>query len=180
MENKTLEKTLDMAGSAMKLAANLSEKKEEPKPAPIHQSDDNSNKATTGTQSVNVVLDSGKKKEPKPIEKHIHEFPENRPLTSEECELALKKAQMDYDLSLTKQRYEERCYDREWQYRMEQDKKNERKGWIKRVIGGILIAIGAGSVGYSIYADYKSNKASAAQPKALPESIPVKTEGEVK
>ena len=85
-KNNTLEKTMDIAGSAIKLAANLSEaKKEPPKPQPFHQTDDNSNKASTGSQTVVVSMD-GKKKEPKPVEKHIHEFQELRTLTTEECE----------------------------------------------------------------------------------------------
>ena len=177
MENKTLEKTIDMMNSSLKLASNLTEKKDPPKHIPQKSSDDNSNNAQTGSQSVNVVLDTGKKKEPKPVEKHIHEFPENRPLTTEECELALKKAQMEYDLKVAQERFDEKCYDREWQHRMEVEKKNERKGKIRRIIGGILVALGAGGVGYSIYADYRDHKINQ---KALPAAEPVKCEGDVK
>lgn len=157
-KNNTLEKTMDIAGSAIKLAANLSEAKKEPqKPQPFHQTDDNSNKASTGSQTVVVSMD-GKKKEPKPVEKHIHEFPEQRSLTSEECDLALKKAQMDYELKKSEQVFTQKFQEREWQHRMEQEKKNEKKGKIRRIIGCILVAVGAGSVGYSIYADYRDNK----------------------
>ena len=78
MENKTLEKVLDVAGSATKLAANLSEAKKETTttktPVPVGDSD-NSNRASTGSQNIQIALDTGKKKEPKPVEKHIHTFP---------------------------------------------------------------------------------------------------------
>ena len=180
MENKTVEKTMDMMGNVVKIAANLSEaKKETPKPAPLHQTDDNSNKATTGSQNVVVSLDNGKKREPKPVEKHIHTYPENRPLTSEECELDLKKATMEYNLKLMEQQYVIERDKRNWQHQMEQEKKNERKGKIRRIIGGILVAIGVGYAGYSVYSDYRNSKANTPAP-ALPSPEPVKTEGTVK
>ena len=180
MENKTVEKTMDMMGNVVKIAANLSEaKKETPKPAPLHQTDDNSNKATTGSQNVVVSLDNGKKREPKPVEKHIHTYPENRPLTSEECELDLKKATMEYNLKLMEQQYVIEMNKRNWQHQMEQEKKNERKGKVRRIIGGILVAIGVGYAGYSVYSDYRNSKANTTAP-ALPSPEPVKADGEVK
>ena len=132
MESKTLEKTLDMANSVAKVAANLSEPRKEAKPDNYTHKDDNSNKAQTGSQSVIVAVD--KKKEPKPIEKHIHEFPETRALTSEECELALKKAQMDYELKRRNQDILIKESDREWQHKLEVERKNERKGLIRRIV----------------------------------------------
>ena len=156
-KNNTLEKTMDIAGSAIKLADNLSEAKQEPpKPQALNQTDDHSNKASTGSQTVVVAMD--KKKDPKPVEKHIHEFPEQRSLTTEECDLALKKAQMDYELKKSEQVFSQKFQEREWQHRMEQEKKNEKKGKIRRIVGSILVALGAGAVGYSIYADYRDNK----------------------
>lgn len=177
MENKTLEKTLDTLGNVTKLAANLSETKKDPKPVPMHQTDDNSNNASTGTQSVNVLVGNDKKREPRPVEKHIHTYPENRALTTEECELDLKKAQMEYELKKSEQLYNQKWDDRNWQYKMEQEKKNERKSKVRRIIGGILVAIGVGSVGYSIYTDYRDHKNSAVVPKALPENSTVKPDG---
>ena len=187
MENKTLEKTMDLAGSAMKIAANLTEKKEKPAPKPnverLPQLDDNSNKAQTGSQSVIVAVDKGKKKEPKPVEQHIHEFPENRALTTEECELALKKAQMQYELEKSRQEHLIKCDNLNWQHQIEMEKKNERKGKIRRIIGGILVAAGVGTVGYSIYTDYRNRQnmppVANPVPKALPNPVPVKTEGKV-
>ena len=185
MESKNmLEKTVDMAGSAMKLAANLSEaKKEKPQPRPLSQTDDNSNNARTGSQSVVVAVDRGKKKEPKPVEKHIHEFPENRPLTTEECDLALKKAQMDYELNKTRQDHLIRMDNLEWQHKMEEEKKNARKGKIRRIVGGILIALGVGTAGYGIYTDYKDRKNHPVAAPALPEPVKTATvpaDGEIK
>lgn len=179
MENTTLEKVLDVAGSAAKVAANLSEKKEQPKSIPVGDSD-NSNNASTGSQNIQIHMDSGKKKEPKPVEKHIHEFPDNRPMTDAECDLALKKAQMDYDLKKNEQAYYQRSCDREWQHQLEVEKRNERKNKIRRVIGGILVTIGISGLGYSIYADYRDHKNQSPAPKALPENGTIKTDGEVK
>ncbi len=178
MDNKIIEKTLDVVGNAAKLGANLTEaKKEKPNPKPVPQTDDNSNKAS---QNIQIALDTGKKKEPKPIEKHIHTFPENRPLTSEECELDLKKAQMEYELKKSEQQFAIEIERRNWMHQMEQEKKNEKKGKIRRIIGGILVAIGVSTVGYSVYADYRDHRNQQVAPPALPAPEPVKTEGEVK
>lgn len=179
MENKTLEKTLDTLGNVTKIAANLSEtKKDPPKTIPVGDSD-NSNKATTGSQNIQLHVDTGKKKEPKPVEKHIHEFPENRPLTEQECELALKKAQMEYELKKDAQNQVNKAMDREWELLRERERKNERKAKIRRIVGGILIAAGIGGLGYSIYADYRDNKNATVAPKALPEGNNINAEGTV-
>ena len=61
-----------------------------------------------------------------------------------------------------------------------QEKKNEKKGKIRRIIGGILVAIGVSTVGYSIYADYRDHRNQQVDPPALPAPEPVKTEGTVK
>lgn len=182
MENNMLEKTMDTLGNVTKIAANLSEaKKTTEKAVPVRPlNSDDSNNAQTGNQSVNIKVESGHKaKEPKPVEKHIHEFPENRPLTSEECELALKKAQMDYELKKSEQVHYEKVDDREWLHRLEVEKKNERKGKIRRVVAGILCALGAGAVGYSVYADYRNGKFKTTAPK-LPTEATVKADGDVK
>lgn len=180
MENNTLEKTLDMAGNMAKLAANLTEAKKETPKQPYHKSDDNSNNAHTGSQSVNVMLDTGKKKEPRPVEKHIHEFPENRPLTTEECSLALKKAEMEYNLKREDQRFLAEMETKRWNHDLEVEKKNERKAKVRRIVAGILGAIGIGATGYSIYTDYRNRKNSGDAPKALSGNAPVKADGEVK
>lgn len=178
MENTTLEKTLDMANSVAKVAANLSEPRKDKKPDTYNHKDDNSNKAQTGSQSVIVAVD--KKKEPKPVEKHIHEFPETRALTSEECELALKKAQMEYELKRREQDILTKEADREWQHKLEVEKKNERKGLIRRIVACVLGAAAVGGVGYSIYTDYRDHKAGATVPALPPASTePVKTESTV-
>ena len=87
---------------------------------------------------------------------------------------------MEYDLKMKQEVYFQKSCDRDWQHRMEQEKKNEQKGKIRRIIGGILVAIGVGSVGYSIYADYRDHKNMATDQKALPESSSVTAEGTVK
>lgn len=178
MENKTLEKTLDMAGSVAKIAANLSETKKDATPRPFSQTDDNSNKASTGSQTVVVSMD-GKKKEPKPVEKHIHEFPEARALTEQECDLALKKATMEYNLKKSEQDHTQYMDDRKWRYQLEQDRKNEKKRRVRNVIAGVLSVICIGGVGYSIYTDYRDHKNVGETPK-LPAAEPIKASGKVK
>ena len=87
---------------------------------------------------------------------------------------------MEYDLKIKQEAYFQKCCDREWNERLEQEKKNEQKGKIRRIIGGILVAIGVGSVGYSIYADYRDHRNQQVAPTALPAPEPVKADGEVK
>lgn len=173
MEKKTIEKTFDMANNISKIAANLTDKK----PIPIRKEEA---KNSTGSQSVIVSVDKGPKKDPKPITINEHIFPENRPLTEEECDMYLKKAQMEYDLKMSKQAYFEKATDRDWQHQIEQEKKDERKTKIRRVIGGLLVALGVSAVGYSIYSDYRDNKNSAVDSKTLPEGNTINAEGTVK
>lgn len=182
MENTTIEKVIDFAGSAAKVAANLSEAKKETtttKPPVLTGDSDNSNKASTGNQNIQISMDTGKKREPKPVEKHIHTFPENRPLTTEECELDLKKAQMEHEFKMTQETYYQKALDLEWQHKMEQEKKNEKKGMLRRIVGGILVAIGVTTVGYSIYADYRDHKNLPNAQKTLPEAGNITAEGKV-
>lgn len=170
METKTLEKTLDVAGSVAKIAANLSEPKKEPRTlAP----NDNSNNAQTGSQTVVLSMDGNKTEEA--VEKHIHEFPEGRSLTIEECDLALKKASMDYELKRREQDFAMQIDNRNWTHKIEREKKNDRRDKFRRIIGGILVAIGAGGLGYAIYTDYRDNKNTATTT-----TTTATTEGEVK
>ena len=141
MENKTLEKTLDMATSVAKVAANLSEPKKETNTQPKTLKNDDSNRAN---QSVFVSVDGNKGKNPKPEIKHIHEFPEARALTPQECDVALRKAQMEYELKQAQMAFENKVADREWQHKLEVEQRNERKGKIRRAIAYILGACGIG------------------------------------
>ena len=172
METKTLEKVLDVAGNTAKIAANLSEAKKET-PKPFSQTDDNSNKATTGSQTVVVSMD-GKKKDQKPVEKHIHTFPEARALTNIECDVAMRKAQMDYELEKMKFEHTVEMDDREWKYNLERERKNEKKRRIHDIIAGIFGLCCVGGIGYAIYADSRDHKAMA------PSTEPFQTEGTVK
>lgn len=165
---------LDTVNNVTKLAANLSEKKE---PTHITHSTDDSNRASAGNQTVQIALDGGKKKEPKPVEKHIHTFPEGRALTTEECDLAWKKAQLEADIQRQQMAYVQRCDDREWEHRMQLEKKEQRKRRVAGVIAGVCAALGIGCAGYGIYADYRDRKNAAANPTA---AEPVKVEATVK
>ena len=155
METKTLEKTLDVAGSVAKIAANLSEPKKEV--ASLGPKDFNN--PQTGSQTVVLSMDGNKTEEA--VEKHIHEFPEGRALTIEECDLALKKASMDYELKRREQDFAMQIDNRNWTHKIEREKKNDRRDKFRRIIGGILVAIGAGGLGYAIYTDYRDNKNAA-------------------
>ena len=179
MDNKMMEKTMDTLGNVTKIAANLSEANKEKHidKQPLNRTSDDSNNASTGSQNIQIHMDTGKKKEPKPIEKHIHEFPETRPLTEQECELALKRAQMEYELKKSEQVHFQNMDKREWEHRLEVEKKNEKKGKIRRVVFGLLGAVGIGSVAYSFWADYRDHKNAAMAPK-LPDGT-VKAEGSV-
>ena len=154
-KNTVVEKTLETLSNATKVAANLSEVSK--KPAGDNKSD---SKASTGNQSVQVHIgDPNKKtKEPRPIEKHVHTFPELRALTPEECELDLKKAQMEYDLVKTEQAYTQKASDREWQHKMEVEKANAKKRTVRRIIAGIVGVFGISCIGYSIWSDNRNNK----------------------
>ena len=166
MNSDMMEKTLDTLSNASKIAANLTEKKEPPK-VNMDQRDD-SNNASTGSQSVNIVVDHGKKKEPKPVEKHIHEFPDNRPMTDAECELALKRAQMDYELRKSQQEHEHKMDNQNWQHKLEQEKKFEKRRKITNVVFGVVATAIFGAIGWGFWRDYQDQKAADAAAKALP------------
>ena len=155
-----LDKILDTMSSVTKLAANVTEKKSVPALKPLNHTSDDSNKATTGSQSVNLVVDTGKKKEPKPVEKHIHEFPDNRALTEQECELALKKAQMEYDIKREEQLWTMKVEDRNWQHKIEQEKKYEKSKKRAGILAAIFAALGVGCIGYGVYRDFKHGQNS--------------------
>lgn len=175
MDNKIMEKTIETIGNVTKVAANLSDAS---KKEPERKSDNKSN-ASGGSNNIQLHVDTGNKKEPRPIEKHIHEFPESRPLTNEECELALKKAQMDFNLRKCEQDYFQYQDKREYEHQRELERKREKRSKIKFAIASIFCVGAAGYFGYSAYSEYKRNKFAPA-PK-LPEAspAPVNTEGTV-
>ena len=148
------EKTIELANNVTKLAANLSEK---PEPKKDIYSNDTQSKASTGSQNIQIHMGDDKEKKP-PIEKHIHTFPNGRALTSEECALDLKKAQMEYDLRKTEQNYAMKINEREYQHRLEQEKKAEKRAKFGRIVGGILAACGLAGISYCIYSDYRDSK----------------------
>ena len=174
MESKTLDKVLDVAGGIAKATANLSEA------TPKHSKEktETSSNASTGSQNIQIHM-APEKQVIKPVEKYIQKFPESRPLTPEECELALKIAQMNHGLQSDKQLYFERVTDREWAHKLEVERKNERKRKIRGIIGGLFAALGVGVIGYSVYSDYRGSKNQAMVKKALPERSTVDAEGTV-
>lgn len=172
MNENMLEKTVETLGNVTKIAANLSEPKKE---APKKQQSDDSNNACTGNQSVNISVAPKEKKPPKPVERHIHEFPENRELNERECELALQKARMDFELKKQEQDHINRMDERSWQHQMELEKKQEKKARKTSIIGSILVALGIGALGYCAY---KDSKGGCSQAKGSSQE-PVKAEGTV-
>ena len=176
MEKKDmLKKTMDIAGDVVKIAANASEKQAG---GPTDNSTRNDQKTTTGSQNIQIQLDTQKKREPRPIEKHIHEFPDNRAMTEAECDLALKKAQMEYELMKSEQLHSQVCQNREWEHKLEVEKKNEKKRKVRSIIAGVLAAIGAGYTGYTIWSDYKRNKNATVTPTPVPQASDTTTGGD--
>lgn len=168
-----LSKMMDTFGDTMKVAANLTDvvKKDTPK-----TSDENNSKASNTSnpnQTVQIqIADEGRKKdEPVVIhekpETHIHkDFPDNRALTDKECELALQKAKMENELKTRQMElnsYREEIERKDRLAREAQERKdaeerrirNEKKGKVHMIFGGIVAALGAGLIGYSIWSDSK-------------------------
>lgn len=125
-------------------------------------------------QQVQVVVGDQEKKDPKPMilrekhETHIHkEFPDNRAMTDAECELALKKAQMEHELAMLKARYEQDNkeaaridrLEREEYEKRQKEKQEEKNDKFFKKAGkwglAILAAIGAGYGGYRGYRAWK-------------------------
>lgn len=194
-KNINMNKITETLGDAVKLAANLSDvSKKMP-----HNSDDSNTNSTTSNpnQTVQIqIADPTKEEQKKPVvirekpQTHIHkEFPDNRALTDAECNLALKKAQMDNDLKIKVIEYrtyrEEqdradrlRKEDIERKEREERRIREEKKAKVRTIIGTVLAALGIGVVGYSIYADHKNGSAGKASIHIT--TTPVQGEGTIK
>ena len=121
-------------------------------------------------QQVQVVVGDQEKKDPKPMilrekhETHIHkEFPDNRAMTDAECELALKKAQMEHELKLKEMEYQREKDERDRRDRIEreererqQQKENEKfAGKVLKWGLGVIAALGLGYGGYRGYRAWK-------------------------
>lgn len=165
MENaNTLSKSLELANNMTKLAANLSSGK------PKHEtkkSAENTNQPHTQTVEVKV----GEQGQQKPVvvhekkETHIHKpYPDNRNLTTEECEVEKlriqteaddKRAEREYRMWLEEQNRAERKERQEYERRERDRKRAEDKKFYRRLgIGaGILAAVGVGCYAYSCYTD---------------------------
>lgn len=179
MANIDAGKMMDTLGNVTKLAANLSEAQKTPRM--VSSSTDDSNNAATGNQTVQISVEgSGKRKDLKPIEKHIHTFPEARALTDQECDLAWKKAMLDADIQKAQMAYDQRVCDRQWQHKLEQEKKAERKRKIGGIIAAVCGALGVGCFGYAVYCDYRDSKNAAAAGTTASAGEPVKVEATVK
>ena len=173
MENNKLEKSIDLAGDIVKLAANITDpKKKAPRHprATIDEGDKiHSPQTTTGSQNIHIDVGGKKDADIKPVEKHIHEFPDNRPMTEKECDLALEKAKMDYELKKADQEFNQKAYNREYEHRLEVEKKNEKRRKIRNIIAGLLAAGGVGYFGYSLWTDHRNHKTGTAAPEKIPE-----------
>lgn len=130
-----------------KLAANMT--------APKKEETKMDSKSSCGGNNINIKLGDDEKKEPqKIVEEHIHEFPENRAMTDAECNLALKRADMEYRLK--EERLRQDIINEEREYKMKQDKAERaaKRGKIRDIIGGICAVLGIGAVGYGVYKYY--------------------------
>ena len=179
MANLDINKAVEAMGNVAKLGANLSEAQKDKTPHVVTSSTDDSNNAATGNQTVQISVDKGKRKDPKPVETHIHTFPEARALTPQECDLEWKKTALAADIKREQMAYEQRVSDRQWQHRLEVEKKEDRKRKIAGIIAGVFSALGIGCIGYAVYADYRDAKNACAAPAPV-NAEPVKVEATVK
>lgn len=176
-KNISVEKITETLGDAVKLAATLSEATK--KDSNMQRlSDDSNNNQSNPNQQVQIHIgeqerNKDKEKE-KPIiihekpETHIHkDFPDDRPLSDKECDLALEKAKMDNalknkELEYKQYREEQERRDRRLREEVERKEKeaqrvkNEKKAKVRGIIASALGIIGAIGVGYSIYRDNRN------------------------
>lgn len=191
MENINVNGVVDTLGDALKLAANLSEKKD------FKPNDSSNNTYATPNQTVQIQLasDSNKEKEPpkphkpqKPVVIVKKDFPDTRALTPEECSLALEREKMANNFKIQEFEYRKLMDDiarrdrlareeREREEREKREKKAEKMAKVRAVIGCILGLTGAACVGYSIYKDNRSMNATGATGSF---TKPVSAEGSVK
>ena len=189
-----MNKVMDTLSDATKLAANLSENVKEKKDMQ-HISDDSNNSVQNPNQQVQIHIGDpeGKKKEEPVVihekpETHIHkEFPDERALTADECDLALKKAQMENDLKVREMEYrrqKEEMDRRDRLFREEQERKdreesrirNDKKNKIRGIVGVVLGALGLAGLGYAIYADSRDQRNIQLAPPQVPS---ISAEGKV-
>lgn len=191
MENINVNGVVDTLGDALKLAANLSEKKD------FKPNDSSNNTYSTPNQTVQIQLasDSNKDKEPpkpskpaKPVVIVKKDFPDNRALTPEECSLALEREKMANSFKIQEFEYRKLMDDinrrdriareeREREEREKREKKAEKWAKVRTIIGCIVGLAGATCVGYSIYKDAKTINAPGTTGSY---TKPVSAEGSVK
>ena len=178
-KNINMGKITETLGDAVKLAANLSEAT---KKDPMRNISDNSNNTQSNPNQTVQIQISDKEKETadkKPViirekpETHIHhDFPEGRALTDKECELSLKKAEMENRLKEKEMEYQSYREDQERHDRLiheEQERKereerrirNEKRAKVRGIVVACLAALGIGVIGYSVYKDSKNGGGNA-------------------
>lgn len=171
MEKVNMNGVVDTLGDALKLAANLTDK------ANVKPNDSGNNTISTPNQTVQIQLasDNSKKeleppvirKPQKPVIIVKKDFPENRPLTPEECSLALEREKMANAYKIQEFEYRKLMdeiarrdrlarEERERKDKEEREKKAEKWRKIKTIIACVAGVLGAGAVGYSMYIDYKT------------------------
>lgn len=186
MEKVNMNGVVDTLGDALKLAANLTDKADRKAAA-----DNSNNTISTPNQTVQIQLasDNSKKeseqsairKPQKPVIIVKKDFPENRPLTPEECSLALEREKMANAYKIQEFEYRKLMdeitrrdrlakEERDRKDKEEREKKAEKWRKIKTVIACVAGVLGAGAVGYSMYLDSKTTVNSA----------PIHTEATVK
>ena len=85
---------------------------------------------------------------------------------------------MEYELMKSEQLHSQVCQNREWEHKLEVEKKNEKKRKVRSIIAGVLAAIGAGYTGYTIWSDYKRNKNATVNPTPVPQTSDTTTGGD--
>lgn len=193
INSEMIGKTLDTLTNITKTAANVTNPEKKKSEKRQYKEGDTNNQQHQQTVEVKVGNTADPLLRPMVIkekpETHIHKhFPDNRPLTKEECELEGVRIQLEYEdktaernfkremeLRAQEERKEREAYEREERRKKEEERRKQRK--IRNAVAG-AVGIGfLGALGYCLYSDYRASRNTVYR---LPETSTIKAEGEVK
>lgn len=175
MANNGLEKTIEAISNVTKLAVNVTDPNKNKPEKKEYRSNQTSQ---PHNQTVEVKVGEGIQQVPQPtiIEKkaetHIHkDFPDNRPLTDEECKVkthiadledADKEKERAFKMKVLEMELAERKEQAEYERAEAERRREEARKAGKRalIIGGIFGGIALGIIGYDIYTSSRSSKTS--------------------
>lgn len=169
-------KALDTVNTVGKIAANLTDKKNQPmNPPPQKKDTTNTNQPHTQTVEVKVG-DTDSKQKPYVLqekkETHVHKsYPDGRALSKDECEVEKMRIQVahenakeerEYNLLMEENRRKERKEREDYERRVAERRREDQKKSDRRfrILGYTLIGIGLVGAGYCIYSDIRAARAA--------------------